>query len=145
MRQHSRKSEEFTWRGIDLMAGAVGEWTPANDNPHATQKRTGRGKVIRNIQDGSSGTISYPCDTTSQTYRDLRALYDQDRVNENVVGLGLHKNSAAGVTVFYKNMHILDIPPRPGGGEEPSQVTITFGYEEYDEKYTATTVPVVGS
>lgn len=143
MKQHSRKGEEFTWLNIDLMEGAPGEITPSNTGPNAVMKPTGRGKVIRILSDDDSGNISYPCDISSQAYRDLEVLARTDQDLENVVGVGLYKDSTR-ATVIYKNMFILDLPPRPMGSIEGAVVTILFGYEAKETK-GATTVPVVGS
>lgn len=144
MRQHSRKGEEFTWRNIDLMEGAPGEITPTNTGPAAVMKPTGRGKVIRILSEDDSGNISYPCDISSQVYRDLEVLAQLDQEAENVVGVGLYKDVGTGVTVIYKNMFILDLPPRPMGSLEGGVATVLFAYESKETKGD-TTVPVVGS
>jgi len=129
MFQHSRLGESFIWRNIDLLEGSMAEFVPENTEPHATQKDTGRGKLIRVVTESGSGTLSMPCDTSTQVYREMEILQESDKVNLNVVGVGLYKNEIQDITVTYKNMSILNIPPRPGGGTEAAQVTLEFGYE----------------
>jgi hypothetical protein len=144
MRQHNRKNQQFSWKGVDLMEGLAGEWTPAQAADHSTMTAAGHGKMIRHLNENKSGTISYPCLVASQTYRDLAVLQRQDEMLENVIGVGLFEDANLGMAIVYKNMTIVNVPPPPGGGVEASQVTVTFGYESWEYVGPAS-VPTVGA
>lgn len=143
MRQHNRRNQQFTWRQVDLMEGAVGEWTPTSNADHATSTPAGRNRTIRHLNEDESGTISIPIYVASQTYRDLRVLQKTDKQAENVIGVGIFKDTNIGMTVYYKNMSIQNIPPPPGGGVEAAQVTCVFAYESIEDTLPSQ-VPTVG-
>ena len=145
MRQYSIDKVELSWLNVDLKEGfAAGSTiTEARTSPRWTIKPTGVGKIVRVFNPDESGTLTVVMDQESNTHQVMLGLAEADRLNRNIVGPGLLRDTSTGQAITYQNMFITT-PPDEVRATESSTFAWVFAFETRLAPPTLADANVVG-
>lgn len=108
MKNYSSDFVEIAWEGLDFKEGlAAGSFvTEARTAPSWSGKTSVAGELIRTFNPDRSATVSILVNQTSKLHQQLRQLAENDRLNRNVVGAMVLKDTSSGEQFTYVNAFI---------------------------------------
>lgn len=130
MKQYSIDRVELAWQGLDFKEGlAAGSTiTEARTAPSWTMKTSANGGGIRVFNPDRSATISVLVNQESRLHQQLRQLAENDRLNRDVVGAMVLKDTTSGEQFTYVNAFIT-VDPDEIRATESSDFTWVFSCE----------------
>jgi hypothetical protein len=145
MRQYSIDHVELTWQGLEFKPGlAAGSTiTEARTAPSWTIKAQANGAAIRVYSPDRTGTVSVLVNQEAALQQQLRALAQTDRLDRDIVGPMVLKDTSSGEQFTYKNAFI-QTQPDEIRGTESSDFTWVFMFEDI-EKTVSVDQNLVGS
>lgn len=127
MKQYSIDRVELAWQGLDFKTGlaAGSSITEARTAPSWTMKTSAAGEGIRVFNPDRSATISVLVNQESKLHQQLRQLAESDRLNRDVVGPMVLKDTTSGEQFTYVNAFIT-VDPDEIRATESSDFTWVF-------------------
>lgn len=138
MRQYSIDRVELTWQGLDFKPGlaAGSSIVEARTTASFSDKTSAMGELIRVYSADKSGTLTILVNQESQLHQDLKALSAADRLNRNIVGAMVMKDTSSGEQYTYKNSYI-QTDPDETRGTESTDVSWNFRFESIEKSVSA--------
>lgn len=127
MKQYSIDHVELAWEGLDFKPGlaAGSSVTEARTAPSWTMKTSANGEGIRTFNPDRSATISCLVNQESKLHQQLRQLAESDRLNRDIVGPMVLKDTTSGEQFTYVNAFIT-VDPDEIRATESSDFTWVF-------------------
>lgn len=145
MKQYSIDRVELAWQGLDFKTGlaAGSSITEARTAPSWTMKTSAAGEGIRVFNPDRSATLSVLVNQESKLHQQLRQLAESDRLNRDVVGPMVLKDTTSGEQFTYVNAFIT-VDPDEIRATESSDFTWVFMCERIS-KTVSENQNIVGS